>query len=258
MWSRLKRLFRSIFGGLIDKAEDPEMILQQVVRDMRDKVPEMNNNVAQVLANEKLLARTLESQESKLYDLDNKVKAAIKMSRDDLATAYIGELQTTQKAIDTTRAQLGQAKVASEKAIKFRDNFLVQMKRRSDEAMQLIGASKQARMQEQLAQTMASFQIGDDSATFEDMREKISRRVASAEAKAELASTGIDSKMNEIEAEVASMEAQDMLSAYKRQMGLLPESPAPALGEGAPAINVEKTIGGSEGNSNDRPKLSEK
>lgn len=258
MWSRLKRLFRSIFGGLIDKAEDPEMILQQVVRDMRDKVPEMNNNVAQVLANQKLLARTLESQESKLYDLDNKVKAAIKMGRDDLATAYIGELQTTQKAIDTTRGQLGHAKVASEKAIKFRDNFLVQMKRRSDEAMQLIGASKQARMQEQLAQTMASFQIGDDSATFEDMREKISRRVASAEAKAELASTGIDSKMNEIEAEVASMEAQDMLSAYKRQMGLLPESPAPALGEGAPVMNVEKTIGGSEGNSNDRPKLSEK
>jgi len=257
MWSRLKRLFRSVFGGLIDKAEDPELILQQVVRDLRDKVPEMNNNVAQVMANEKLLARTLESQQTKLSDLDNKVKAAIKMGRDDLATAYIGELQSTQKAVDTTRAQLGQAKVASEKAIKFRDNFLVQMKRRSDEAVQLIGASKQARMQEQLAQTMASFQIGDDSSTFEDMREKISRRVASAEAKAELATTGIDSKMNEIEAEVASMEAQDMLSAYKRQMGLLPESPAPALGEGAPAINVEKTLGGSEGNSNDRPKLSE-
>ena len=256
MWSRLKRLFRSLFGGLIDKAEDPELILQQVVRDMRDKVPEMNSNVAQVLANEKLLARTLESQQSKLGDLDNKVKAAIKMGRDDLATAYIGELQTTQKALDTTRSQLGQAKVASEKAIKFRDSFIVQMKRKSDEAMQLISASKQARMQEQLAQTMSSFQIGDDSATFDDMREKISRRVATAEAKAEMATTGIDSKMNEIESKVASMEAQDMLSAYKRQMGLLPESAAPALGEGAP-VNVEKTIGSNESNSGDRPKLSE-
>jgi phage shock protein A len=106
MWSRLKRLFRSLFGGLIDKAEDPELILQQVVRDMRDKVPELNSNVAQVLANEKLLARTLESQQSKLGDLDNKVKAAIKMGRDDLATAYIGELQTTQKAVEITRSQL--------------------------------------------------------------------------------------------------------------------------------------------------------
>jgi phage shock protein A len=83
MWNRLKRLFRSIFGGLIESAEDPELILQQVIRDMRDKVPEMNNNVAQVLANEKLLIRTLEQQETKLADLDSKVKAAIKMSRDD-------------------------------------------------------------------------------------------------------------------------------------------------------------------------------
>jgi phage shock protein A len=90
--------------------------------------------------------------------------------------------------------------------------------------MQLIAASKQARMQEQLAQTMTSFQVGDDSATFDDMREKVSRRVASAEAKAELATSGLDSKMQEIETEVASIEASDMLLAYKRQMGMLPEA----------------------------------
>src|SRR4030095_10807956 len=210
MWNRLKRLFRSIFGGIIDTAEDPELILQQVIRDMRDKVPQMNNNVAQVMANEKLLARNVEQMANRVTELDGKVKAAIKMGRDDIATSYLGELQSTQKNIEASKLQLQQAKVASEKAIKFRDNYLLQMKRKSDEAMQLIAASKQARMQEQLAQTMTSFQIGDDSATFDDMREKISRRVASAEAKAELATSGLDTKMQEIEAEVASMEAAEI------------------------------------------------
>src|ERR1041385_1891509 len=164
MWNRLKRLFRSIFGGIIDSAEDPELILQQVIRDMRDKVPQMNNNVAQVMANEKLLLRTADQQQAKITELDNKVKAAIKMGRDDIATAYIGELQTMQKSLETTKVQLQGAKVASEKALKFRDNYMLQMKKKSDEAMQLIAASKQARMQEQIAQTMTSFQIGDDSA----------------------------------------------------------------------------------------------
>lgn len=257
MWNRLRRLFRSIFGGLIESAEDPELILQQVIRDMRDKVPEMNNNVAQVLANEKLLARTLEQQETKLSELDSKVKAAIKLSRDDLATAYIGELQTTQKAVETTRAQLQGAKGASEKAIKFRDSYLIQMKRKSDEAMHLIAQSKQARMQEQLAQTMASFQIGDDSSTFEDMREKIARRSAAAEAKAELASTGVDSKMNEIESEIAGMQALDTLAAYKRQMGLLPEPSQQKLGEGAPVIGVERTLGAAESTPPERSKAQE-
>jgi phage shock protein A len=250
MWNRLKRLFRSIFGGIIDSAEDPELILQQVIRDMRDKVPEMNNNVAQVMANEKLLQRNAEQLQVKLSEIDNKVKAAIKTGRDDIATAYIGELQTTQKNLEVTRMQLEQAKVASEKARKFRDHYLAQMKKKQDEAMQLISASRQAKMQEQIAQTMASFQVGDDSATFDDMREKINRRLASSEAKAELASTSLDSRMAEIEAEAANLESQDMLLAYKRQMGLIPDAPAPALGEGAPVVNAEKTLGsaGSSGN----------
>ncbi len=246
MWNRLKRLFRSIFGGLIDSAEDPELILQQVIRDMRDKVPQMNNNVAQVMANEKLLLRTADQQQAKITELDSKVKAAIKMGRDDIATAYIGELQTLQKSLETTKVQLQGAKAASEIALMFRDNYMLQMKKKSDEAMQLIAASKQARMQEQIAQTMTSFQIGDDSSTFDDMREKISRRAAAAEAKAELATSGVDSRMQEIEAEAASFEAQDALLAYKRQMGLLPEAAPHALGEGAPVVNTEKTLGAAD------------
>jgi phage shock protein A len=246
MWNRLVRLFRSIFGGVIDRAEDPELILQQLVRDMRDKIPEMNNNVSQVVANEKLLTRQVEQATTKLTELDSKVKAAIKMGRDDIAAAYITELQTTQKGLEVTKAQLGQAKLATEKAMKFRDNYLAQMKKKQDEAMQLIAQSKQARMQEQIAQTMTSFQVGDDSATFDDMREKISRRAAAAEAKAEMATTSLDTKMQEIEAEAANIEAQDLLLAYKRQMGLAAPEATPALGEGAPVVNTEKTLGSAD------------
>jgi phage shock protein A len=246
MWNRIKRLFRSIFGGIIDRAEDPELILQQLIRDMNDKIPQMNNNVAQVMANEKLLARNVEQQTAKISELDNKVKAAIKLGRDDIATAYIGELQSLQKTLEATRAQLQSAKQATEKAIKFRDNYLLQVKKRRDEAMQLVSASKQAKMQEQLAQTMTSFQVGDDSQTFDEMREKIARRAAAAEAKADLATSGLDSRMQEIEAEAASIEANDMLLAYKRQMGLLPEAPPPALGEGAPVVSTEKTLSPAE------------
>ncbi|MFN0121987.1 MAG: PspA/IM30 family protein [Blastocatellia bacterium] len=246
MWNRLKRLFRSIFGGIIDSAEDPELILQQLVRDMRDKVPEMNNSVAQVMANEKLLERNASSMQTRVTELDAKIKAAIKTGRDDIATAYIGELQSSQKNLETTRMQLEAARQASEKARKFRDSYMLQMKKKTDEAMTLIAHNRQAKMQEQIAQTMASFQVGDDSQTFDDMREKINRRAANAEARAELASTTLDSKMAEIETEAANFEAMDMLSAYKRQMGLAPPVQAPALGEGAPVMGAEKTLGSAQ------------
>ena len=62
--------------------------------------------------------------------------------------------------------------------------------------------------------------------------------------------------MQETEAEVANIQAQDMLSAYKRQMGLMPEAPAGALGEGSPVVNYEKTLGSNDA-PNDRQKLKE-
>jgi phage shock protein A len=101
-------------------------------------------------------------------------------------------------------------------------------------------------MQERMAQTMASFQLGDTSQTFDDMREKIANRSAAAEAKAELASTTLDARMQNIDRELANIEAQDMLLAYKQQMGLAPAAEKPALGEGTPAANSDINLGSAE------------
>ena len=151
-------------------------------------------------------------------------KAAVKMGRDDVATAYIGQLQQAQLDLQRTGQQLEHASRASQQALKARDNYVIQMQRRTAEAMQLINQSKQARLQEQLAQTMASFQLGDDASTFNEMRDKIDRRAAAAEAKMQLGSASVDTQMQEIEREAMDMQLQDKLLDYKRQMGLLPES----------------------------------
>ena len=224
VWNRFKRSVRAIFGGIVEKTEDPELILQQTIRDMRDRVPELNNSVSQVMATEKLLARSKDRLEGQVVDLDSKIKASVKMGRDDIATAYIGELQQAQRDLSKTSQQLEQATVASKQALKARDNYVLQMQRRTAEAMQLINQSKQARLQEQLAQTMESFQIGDDASTFNEMRDKIDRRAAAAEAKMQLGSASVDSQMQDIENEAMNMQLQDKLLEYKQQMGLLPSS----------------------------------
>src|SRR3954451_11878614 len=102
LWQRLKRVFRAGTGAALDKIENPELILQQTIRDMRDRVPELNNSVAQVMATEKLLAKSRERLESQVVDLDSKIKASVKMGRDDVATAYIGQLQQAQVDLQKT------------------------------------------------------------------------------------------------------------------------------------------------------------
>ena len=143
------------------------------------------------------------------------------MQRDDIATAYIGQLQQAQMDLERTGGQLESAAVASKQALKARDNYVLNMKKRTAEAMQLISAAKQAKLQEQLAQTMETFNIGDDASTFNEMREKIDRRVAAAEAKLQLGSSSVDSQMADIEREAMDIQLQDKLLEYKQQMGLL-------------------------------------
>jgi phage shock protein A len=234
--ARIKRSLRALFGGIVEKTEDPELILQQTIRDMRDRVPELNNSVAQVMATERLLSKNKERLESQVVDLDSKIKAAIKMNRDDIATAYIGQLQQAQLDLGKTSQQLDHATNASKQALKARDNYVLQMQRRTAEAMQLINQSKQAKLQEQLAQTMASFQLGDDASTFNEMREKIDRRAATAEAKLQLGTSSVDTQMQDIEREALDMQLEDKLLDYKRQMGMLGsgQQETPALPSGEP------------------------
>jgi phage shock protein A len=250
LWSRVKRSMRALFGGIIEKTEDPELILQQTIRDMRDRVPDLNNSVAQVMATEKLLAKNKERLETQVVDLDSKIRASVKMNRDDIATAYIGQLQQAQMDLQKTSQQLEHASLASKQALKARDNYVLQMQRRTAEAMQLINQSKQAKLQEQLAQTMASFQLGDDASTFNEMRDKIDRRAAAAEAKLQLGSATVDTQMQEIEHEAMNMQLQDKLLTYKREMGLLPGASGiapqalPAEGETSASVQTPAVLNG--------------
>src|SRR5215213_9633447 len=212
LWARLKRVFFASTGAALDKIENPELVLQQTIRDMRDRVPELNNSVAQVMATESLLMKNTENLEKQVVDLDSKIKASVKMGRDDIATAYIGQLQQAQMDLDRTGAQLEHASLASKQALKARDNYVLNMKKRT-------------------AETMETFNIGDDASTFNEMREKIDRRVAAAEAKLQLGTSSVDTQMLDIEREAMDIQLQDKLLEYKQQMGMLGTGSGPAAGK---------------------------
>ncbi|HBR57558.1 MAG TPA: hypothetical protein DEA22_08830 [Blastocatellia bacterium] len=231
LWARITRIFRASTGAALDRIENPELVLQQTIRDMRDRVPELNNSVAQVMATERLLVKNHENLEKQVVELDSKIKASVKMGRDDIATAYIGQLQQAQLDLERTAAQRENAALASKQALKARDNYVLNMKKRTAEAMQLISAAKQAKLQEQLAQTMETFNIGDDASTFAEMREKIDRRVAAAEAKLQLGSSSVDAQMADIEREAMDIQLKDKLLEYKQQMGLLGEGTGTTSGK---------------------------
>src|SRR5438309_10025517 len=124
MWNRLSRAIRSFVGFFISVAENPELILEQNIRDMNDQVPRMNESIAMVKANQTLLEKEEGRYKNEVADLTAKVRAAIQAGRDDVAGAFAMQLEQTRSALARTQGQLATARADFEKALNVKQSFL--------------------------------------------------------------------------------------------------------------------------------------
>src|SRR6266478_7948844 len=147
MWNRLSRAIRSFVGFFISVAENPEMILEQNIRDMNDQVPRMNESIAMVKANQTLLQKEEAKYKADVADLTAKVRAAIQAGRDDLAGSFATQLEQMRSALARTQGQLTTARAAFEKAFGVKKAFLREKDRKTQEAMNAIRDYRQAQWQ---------------------------------------------------------------------------------------------------------------
>src|ERR1044072_7269424 len=103
MWNRFKRAMRSFFGFFVTSIEDPELILEQNIRDMNDQVPKMNESIAMVRANVTLLEKEEAKYKADAEQLTSKIKASIQAGRDDPAGAFATQLEQLGGALERTQ-----------------------------------------------------------------------------------------------------------------------------------------------------------
>jgi phage shock protein A len=229
---------RSFIGFFISVAEDPELILEQNIRDMNDQVPRMNESIAMVKANVTLLEKEEAKYKSELNDLTAKVKAAIQAGRDDLAGSFAAQLEQMRGALARTQGQLTTARAAFDKALVVKQAFLREKERKTQEALNAIRDYRRAQWQKKVADAMEQFEVAGISQTHDEMVRKIEEMTAVNEARMEMALGNVDEQKVKIEEEAEKLRASELVRQFKVEMGVLaPEPSAPA---------AEKTIGGKE------------
>src|SRR2546425_3523665 len=239
MWRRLTRMVRSFFGFFISVAENPEIILEQNIRDMNDQVPRMNESIAMVKANASLLEKEEAKYKNDLSDLTAKVKAAIQAGRDDLAGSFAVQLEQLRGALARTQGQLATARAAYDKALAVKQAFLREKERKTQEAMGAIRDYRRAQWQKKVADAMEQFEVGGISQTHDDMVRKVEEMTAVNEARLDMALGNVDQQKFKIEEEAEKIRAGELVKQFKSEMGLI----APEASQSAP----QKTIGGREG-----------
>jgi phage shock protein A len=234
MWRRLSRAIRSFFGFFISVAENPELILEQNIRDMNDQVPRMNESIAMVKANVTLLEKEEAKYKTEVADLTAKIKAAIQVNRDDLAGNFATQLEQLRGALARTQGQLATARAAYDKALVVKQAFLREKERKTQQAMGAIRDYRRAQWQKKVADAMEQFEVGGISQTHDEMVRKIEEMTAVNEARMEMAMGNVDQQKFKIEEEAEKLRAAELVKQFKVEMGIL--APEPAAGA------AEKTI----------------
>ncbi len=238
MFKRFSRAMRSFFGFFVSSIEDPELILEQNIRDLNDQVPKMNESIAMVRANVTLLEKENTKYKQEINQLTARVKAAIQAGRDDMAAQYASKLQMEKQALERNEMQLETARAAYEKALVVKKAFMKEKDRKTQEAMNAIRDARRAQWQSKVADAMESFQVAGIDATHDEMLRKVQEKAAINEARMEMALDSVDRQSMAIEEDAEQLQAMELVKQMKMEMGL--DSPAPVSDvSGGP----EKTIG---------------
>src|SRR5437667_344766 len=86
---RVSALIRANLNDLIDRAEDPQKMLKQVILDMQNQMLQVKTQVAIAIADEHLLGKKQQENEDKHAEWMRKAELAIDKKQDDLARAAL-------------------------------------------------------------------------------------------------------------------------------------------------------------------------
>src|SRR6202795_2946120 len=196
---RVSTLIRANLNDMIDRAEDPEKMIKQVMMDMENQYLQVKTQVAVSIADQHKLEKKLRENEDSGKDWMRKAEIAVDKAQDDLARAALDRFHTAQRLaqsyreqVDDQRAQVETLKSALQKLeqkldeAKSKRDMLLARHRRS------IALGKAAR-----AQTA----IGDQtkSATFDRLRDRVHHTESVASAEVELLSDNVGDRLTRID-----------------------------------------------------------
>ena len=223
---RLNNLIRANLNDLIDQAEDPEKLIEQILRDMQDNMGQARSQVAAMIAQEKELEVDLNENRRLAEEWGRKAQRAVEAGKDDLArealrrkkdteehaSVYAEQLKVQEAAVSKLKDQLRQLESKYQSTLTQRDTLLARQKR--------------AAAQTQLTQTISVFSPLDPSADLERMERRIRGDEARASAQIEMGETSYDAQFRELDVDT---DIEDELTRLKQLAG----QPTPAL----PAIS---------------------
>lgn len=226
---RMGQLLRANVNALIDRAEDPEKMLDQIIRDYTNSIAEAEDAVAVTIGNLRLAERDhaedvamAEEWGRKAIAASNKAEslrasgdAASADKFDELAKLAIGkQIQAEKEARDAEPMIASQREVVA----KLKDGLtamkdkLTELRAKRDS---LVARAKSAQAQTQVQEAIGSINILDPTSEVSRFEERVRRQEALAQGQAEIAAASIEARFDELSVNENQLEIEARLAQLK-------------------------------------------
>jgi phage shock protein A len=184
---------------MIDRAEDPEKMIKQVMMDMENQYLQVKTQVAVSIADQHMLEKKLRENEDLGKDWMRKAEVAVDKREDDLARAALDRFHTSQRLAQSYKEQVDDQKAQVE-ALK---SALLKLEQKLDEAKSkrdlLLARHRRSVALGKAAHAHTAIGDNSKSASFDRLRDRVHQTEAVATAEVELLSDDVGEKLTRLD-----------------------------------------------------------
>jgi phage shock protein A len=198
---RVSTLIRANLNDLIDKAEDPEKMIKQVILDMQNQLLQVKTQVAIAIADQHLLEKKQKDNEDKHADWVRRAELAVDKKQDDLARAALERSMSYKELAESFAQQVADQKLQVENLKTALSKLEQKLSEANAKADLLIAQHRRSRAVGKAADAHAAIGDGSKAAAFDRMKRKVAHSEAASQAKAEMAADNVDDRLAALEKE---------------------------------------------------------
>lgn len=215
--SRIKDLISANVNSMLDKAEDPEKMANEYLRQLTNELYEVRTSVAAAMADETRLEQRRIASQAEVTQWESKAEAALRAGDEELAKAALSRKVQAQKLAEQYLAQ----EQTQEEQVNAMQEALIQLETRIAEVKakkELIIAKKnRAQTQEAIQRTAQSMGRITAMDKLEQLEERVDDQLARAEAMAKLEQGSLEARFQNLEQQTA---VDSELAELKRKLGM--------------------------------------
>lgn len=229
---RVSTLVRANINDLIDRAEDPEKVIKQLLADMNNQLLQVKTQVAASIADEKQLYQRYQDNQQKADDYARKAELAVERGQDDLAREALQRRNAFQQTAAGFKEQYEQQASQVETLKDALRSLEAKINEANTKKDLLIARSRRAKAETTIRTTLSGLDSSGALAGFERMEDKVKQQEARAAALGDLDQESLDSRFAMLETE---SEVERQLAELKAKRGLAAPAGAKELGAGSSA-----------------------